>query len=203
MKKVTKGNPGYIRYEQKKRTLITILLFRISLLVFFTGLIQTGTRKNLFTLVAILGVLPAAKAAVNMIMVLLQKPADPDLVEETKKRAAGLVTSFEMTVTAYEGSMPIDALVVCGNQVACFSSRGKKEKTGFMEKHMADILKGNGYLSVNVKIFQDRKHFLERVDQLAKAPDKYREGISFTPDERYPDLSREELIKHVLLAISV
>lgn len=203
MKKVVKGNPGYTKYEQKKRTILTIVMFGISLLLFFTGLIQTGTRKNWFTLIAILGVLPAAKCAVNMIMIWTQKPADQKLIELTKEKAGDLPTSFEMTITAYEGRMPLDAMVVCGNQVVCFSSRGKREQFGFMEKHMAAILKGNGYSPAKVKIFQDQKHFLERVEQLAKDPERYREGITFTPDERYPDLSREELIKHVLLAISI
>lgn len=27
------------------------------------------------------------------------------------------------------------------------------------------------------------------------------EGIKFRPDEKYPDLSRDELIKHTILAI--
>lgn len=203
MKKVVKGNQGYTKYEQKKRTILTIVMFGISLLLFFTGLIQTGTRKNWFTLIAILGVLPAAKCAVNMIMIWTQKPTDQKLIELTKEKAGDLPTSFEMTITAYEGRMPLDAMVVCGNQVVCFSSRGKREQFGFMEKHMAAILKGNGYSPAKVKIFQDQKHFLERVEQLAKDPERYREGITFTPDERYPDLSREELIKHVLLAISI
>lgn len=198
-----KGTPGYTRYEQKKRTIITSIMFVIPLIIFFTGLLQTGTRKNLFTLVAILGVLPAAKSAVNMIMIWTQKSVDQALVDAVQKKAGDLVTSYEMTVTAYEGRMPLDAMVVCGNQVVCYSSRGKREQFGFMEKHMATILKGNGYSPAKVKIFQEQKHFLERVEQLAKEPQRYRDGISFTPDERYPDLSREELIKHVLLAISI
>lgn len=203
MKKVVKGTPGYIKYEQKKRLIITLIMFGISLLIFFTGLIQTGTRKNWFTLIAILGVLPAAKCAVNMIMIWMQKPADQKLVELVRSKAGNLVTSYEMTITAYEGSMPLDAMVVCGNQVVCYSSRGKREMFAMMEKHMATILKGNGCSPAKVKIFQDQKHFLERVEQLAKDPQRYREGISFTPDSRYPDLSREEIMKHVLLAISI
>lgn len=201
--KIGKGTPGYTKYEQKKRTIVTVIMFVIPLVIFFTGLFQTGTRKNLFTLVAILGVLPAAKCAVNMIMIWTQKPTDTALIEAVGERAGDLVTAYEMTVTAYEGRMPLDAMAVCGNQVVCYSSRGKREQFAFMEKHMATILKGNGYSPAKVKIFQDQKHFLERVEQLAKDPQRYREGISFTPDERYPDLSREELIKHVLLAISI
>ena len=52
MKKAEKGNYGYIKYEKAKRTLITAVMFAIPLIIFFTGLGQTGTRKNLFTLVA-------------------------------------------------------------------------------------------------------------------------------------------------------
>ncbi len=202
MKKVKKGNAGYVSYEKKKRTIVTIVMFAIPLMIFFTGLIQTGTRLNLFTLVAVLGMLPAARSAVGWIMILLQKPARPEAVSGTEERAGNLVRGYELMVTAYEGRLPLDTLVVCGNQVVCYSS-AEKGKFDLMEQHMAKILSSNGYHSVKVKIFRDLKHYLERVDQLAKDPEKYREGISFTPDERYPDLSREELIKHVIMAISV
>ena len=55
MKKVKKGNYGYIRYERKKRLLVTLVMFAIPLVIYVTGYIQTKTRLNLFTFVAILG----------------------------------------------------------------------------------------------------------------------------------------------------
>lgn len=58
--KAQKGEFGYIRAQKKKRTLITALLFLIPLVIFFTGLQQTGTRLNMFTFVAIMGCLPAS-----------------------------------------------------------------------------------------------------------------------------------------------
>lgn len=202
MKKVKKGSAGYVSYEKKKRTIITAVMFAIPLVIFFTGLIQTGTRLNLFTLVAVLGMLPAARSAVGWIMILLQKSASPQAVSGTEERAGELVRGYELMVTAYEGRLPLDALVVCGNQVVCYSSASKGD-FGLMERHMEKILSSNGYHSVKVKVFRELKPYLERVEQLAKNPEKYREGIAFTPDERYPDLSREELIKHVIMAISV
>lgn len=202
MKKTAKGDTGYVSYEKKKRALITLVMFAIPLTIYFSGWAYAGTRKNIMTLVAILGVLPAAKCAVNFIMIMLQKPVDSELVKRTQEKAQGLVQSYEMMVTAYEGRMPIDAMVVCGNQVVCYSS-AQKGDFAFMEKHMAKILSSNGCYSVKVKIFREERAFLERVGQMAKDPEKYREGIKFTPNETYPDLSREEVIKHVLLAISV
>ena len=56
-----KGDYGYYAYEKKKRIGIVCLLFGICLGIYITGLIMTHTNKNMFSLVAILGVLPAAK----------------------------------------------------------------------------------------------------------------------------------------------
>lgn len=65
--KIQKGDFGYINAQKKKRTLITAVLFLIPLVIFFTGLHETGTRLNLFTFVAIMGCLPASRSAVGMI----------------------------------------------------------------------------------------------------------------------------------------
>ena len=62
MKKVKKGNYGYIRYQRKKRLLVTLVMFAIPLVIYVTGYIQTKTRLNLFTFVAILGCLPASRS---------------------------------------------------------------------------------------------------------------------------------------------
>ena len=203
VKKVQKGRPGYYRYERVKRALVTLLMFAIPIGIFITGVITTGTRKNLLTIVAVLGVIPAARFAVSWIMVLLAKDAQEDAVLETEKTAGGLVTACELTVTAYEGRMPLDVLVICGSETVCYAPEGKRDKIPFMEKHIEKILASNGYRQVHVKIFPEMRPYLERIRDLASHPEKYREGISFKPDSRYPDLSREEMILHTIMAISI
>ena len=64
------------------------------------------------------------------------------------------------------------------------------------------ILQGNGYKS-NVKIFRELKGFYKRLDEVYPHHVEMEEAVPFEPDERYPDLSRNELVKHILLAISV
>ena len=171
MKRAAKGSSGYIRYEKVKRGLIALLMFAIPLVIFFTGLITTGTRKNLLTVVAILGILPAARFAVSWIMIMLQKPAPDEVVDATQKAAPDLVKAYELTVTAYEGRMPLDAVAVRSGSVICLSLNGKKEQFAFMEKHMETILAQNGYRNVKVKIFADEKSFLERVKSMQHAED--------------------------------
>ncbi len=177
-------------------------LFGLCLLIFFTGVIMTGTRKNLFTLVAILGVLPAAKWAVQMIMVLLQKPVDPKVMEMTEEIAGDLTHGYELCVTAYEGRLSLDAVVVCGNSIAAYSS-AEKGKFDFMETHVRKIIHGNGLGNPTFKIFRKIEHYQERIKQLASDPEKYREGLRYTPDEQHEGETRDEAVLRIIKDISI
>ena len=69
-----------------------------------------------------------------------------------------------------------------------------------MAKEAQKIVRKNGY-KVNIKIVRDLRPYLERLDSMNEHRESLEEGIRFTPDEKYPDLSRNELIRHTLLAI--
>ena len=77
MKKVKKGTYGYIKYQKIRTFLITFILFLIPMVIYVTGYIQTKTKLNLFTFVAILGCLPACKSLVGLIMIMMQKSISP------------------------------------------------------------------------------------------------------------------------------
>lgn len=49
--------------------------------------------------------------------------------------------------------------------------------------------------------YPDWDPFLERLDSMNAHKESLEEGIKFRPDEKYPELSRNELIKHTILAI--
>ena len=197
-----KGDYGYYAYEKKRRVAVVAFLFGLCLLIFFTGFFMTGTRTNLFTLIAILGVLPAAKWAVQMIMILLQKPIDPKIVEMTEEIAGELTHGYELCVTAYEGRLSLDAVVVCGNNIAAYSS-AEKGKFEFMETHVRKILHGNGLGNPTFKIFRKLEQYQERIRQLAENPQKYREGLRYTPDEQHAGETRDEAVLRVIKNISL
>lgn len=199
--KVQKGDFGYISAQKKKRTLITAVLFLIPLVIFFTGLHETGTRLNMFTFVAIMGCLPASRAAVGMVMMLMQKSMSPELHRQVEERAGNLVRAYELTISAYEKNTSIDSLIVCGYHVTAYTSNPKAD-TAFAENHIKEILKGNGFRA-DVKIFKDLKPYLERVSALAKQQEEMEKDIPYTPNDACPDLSRSELVKHTILAISL
>ena len=164
MAKIQKGDFGYIKSQRKKRVAITILMFAIPIVIFLTGLYITHTRKNMFTLVAILGCLPASKFAVNMIMIWLQKPISQQQHDEIAAHVRDMTVIYEATVSAYEKNTPFVSIVISGLNIIGFTQSPKADPA-FAEKHIKKILQGNGFKS-NVKVFTDQKQFLRRVDEL-------------------------------------
>ena len=193
MKKVQKGTPGYLDHKKKVEIIRTVIYFGIVAAVFFLGYSQTGTRLNLLTVVAILGCLPASRSAVGMIMMLMQKPAGPQISEKTKKAAGKGIALFELCFTSYEKNILVDAVVINGSQVIGVTGNPKAD-TAFLEKHIREILKQNGY-SRSVKIFRDQKPFLERAAALDRSASE--------TDKKYLQEQENVYVKAVILQIAL
>ena len=200
-KKIKKGDFGYIHHEKIRRFLMTVLLFAIPLAAFTGAYLITGTNKNIITVNAMVGCLPACKSLVEFIVMFMQKSMDANSYSQIKKHAKDLVMSYEMYLTTYEKSTFVESFAICGNKVVGYSSRIEGSPQ-FVEQHVKKILKQNGY-KVDVKVLTDLKPYLERLDYLNAHKEELVKDIVFQPDERYPDLSREEMIKHIILAVSL
>ena len=99
--------------------------------------------------------------------------------------------------TTNEKSYGVDAAIVEGRDVICYTT--DKYNVTELQKHLLKMLDANGYKQ-NVKVYTDLKKFLDRVGDLER---REKEVIPFKPHATYADLSRDELIKHLLLALSV
>lgn len=197
--RVSKGNFGYFRSEKRRRLIITAILFAVPLFIFFTSWFYFKTRMTVWTVVTVVGCLPACKSMVNLIMILKCRPMDAGLYQKIHEHQGSLDMAYELYMTFYEKSAYIDAAAVCGNTVVAYSSDPKIDAS-FMETNSQKIIRKNGY-KVTVKIFTDLRPFLERLDSMNDHRESLEEGIKFTPDEKYPDLSRTELIRQTILAL--
>lgn len=198
-KKVKKGEFGYFKAEKKRQLTITAILFAVPLLIFFSAWAYHGKRETIWTVVAVVGCLPACKSMVNLIMILKCHSMDQPLYEKIRAHSGELVMAYEMYMTFYEKSAYIDAFAICGNQVVGFSSDPKIDGD-YMAQEAQKLVRKNGY-KVTIKILKDLRPYLERLDSMNEHRESLEDGIIFVPDERYPDLSRSDLIKHTLLAL--
>ena len=202
--KVRKGTYGYVRYEKKRRLLVTIGMFVMPLAILIAGLIIcNGDKNNIFTVIAVVGCMPGCKSMVGLIMMMMQKSAKKETVEEIQGHAGNLLMLYEMFFTKEQDSLMVDAVAVCGYEVVGYTTHAKSRKQiEDCEKHIGKLLRANGYKN-HVKIFDQMKPYLERLDSLNRNYQELESDANekFVPDERYPDLSRDELVKHNLLAI--
>ena len=206
MRRVRKGEYGYIRSQKVRRFLITLAFLALPLAIFTVGMIlNRGDRMSIYTVIAVVGSLPACKSIVSLIMRWMRHPMKEEDYREISQRAGKLQMVYELYVTSYERSIMLFASAICGEEVACYAA-GVQDKKDIpaMETHIQKLLRANGYKS-HVKIFTDRKHYLERLDSLNAHYGELEKSANerFQPDERYPDLSRDEMVKHNLMALAL
>ena len=185
MERVKKGGYGYFSWEKKRRAAVAFALFLLPAGLFLIGYLQTGTRKNLFTLVAILGCLPACKSFVGFVMVLPRKSMERKVYERIQAHAGHLTMAYDLYVTTYEKNLQVDAAAVGGNTVVGYCSR-RQEHREFIQNYLQDTLRRQGY-PVTVRLLEELPPFLKKLDCMNGAPTD----------------TREDEIRRILLAITI
>ncbi|MCU6743387.1 MULTISPECIES: hypothetical protein [Suilimivivens] len=168
MKKAVKGTYGYIKTKRTFVLLRTILYFVISLALLFAGIISTGSRKNLLTVVAVLGCLPAAKSLVNYVMFCRAKGCSEAVKEQAEAVTGDLVGMFDMYFTSYKKNFAISHMVVDGKTI-CGLTEDDKCNLQACETHLADMLKQGGFKDMTIKIFRDTGKYCDRLVSLNKS----------------------------------
>ena len=190
--KVAKGDAGYIRARKRIILLKTILEFGIVIALLILGIVETGTRQNLLTVVAVLGCLPASKALVEFVMVMPHRSIAEEMAAELDLNAELLTRAYDMVFTSEKIIMPVEAIVISGNTICGYSSNSKVDMN-FIAKHLKQYLHANQFDKVSVKIFDNYTAFATRA-----------EGMNNIAAIEKNDTKRhEEGIRHILLNISL
>ena len=196
-----KGEFGYLKKERKRRIIIAAIMLGVPLFIFITMWIYLGTRNSIWTIIALVGSLPGCKAVVDVVMTMMARPMDPDLYKKIHGQQGNLVMAYEMYMTFYEKKAVIDAIAVCGNTVVGYTSDSSAD-TEYMAAEAQKLIRKNGY-KVDVKFLKELRPFLERLDSMNAHKESLEEGLRFTPDPRYPDYTRDDMIKHVILNLCI
>ena len=190
--KLVKGDAGYIRTRKRRILLKTILEFGIVAALLILGIIETGSRQNLLTVVAVLGCLPASKALVELIMMFPHRSITKEKAAEIERNASLLTRVYDMVFTSEKTIMPVEAIVISGNTICGYSSN-KKVDMNFLTKHLKQYLYANKFDKVSVKIFHDYTAFVTRAKDMN----------NIAAVERDDTKRHEEGIRQILLNISL
>ncbi|MBR1670015.1 MAG: hypothetical protein IJ695_04885 [Butyrivibrio sp.] len=165
MKKVLKGEFGYINYRKKTGILRTAVLLAVLVLVFVLGLVIFGSSRNYLSILAALLSLPTGWSGVNMIMFLRAKPCSDADHEVILQHAGSLLIHYDHLITSYDRNFCVSASTVLDKNIICYLSDDDSDPSD-LEKHIKKMMAQNGYSSYSVKVFDDLKKFCERLTQL-------------------------------------
>ena len=164
MKKVKKGQVGYLAYKLKAQILRTIIYFALCILIFGLGYWQTGSKENLLTVVAVVGILPSSKALVDVIVRIPYHTIKPEIAEEIAQKSNYLTVIYDLIITSTEKIMPVSCIVISGNKIFGYTDN-KKVDVNLVASDIKKMLASHDY-DVSVKILNEYKPFLSRVEGL-------------------------------------
>ena len=173
-----KGTRNYLRVQGRYEIARTVLYFTISLVLFVAGIIATGNRMNLLTIVAVLGCLPACKSAVDAFMFLRYKGCSEEFADRIDAHMDGLNGLYDRIFTSYDKNFQVAHIAAKGNTLCGFTQDAAFDEQHFRE-HIINLLKKDGHKDVSVKIYNDIQKYTDRLDQLKTldAEDKNTVGI--------------------------
>lgn len=163
--KPVKGEFGYLQRQKKLEIIKTIIFFGLSLGLMLMGYLSTGTKANLLTVVAVLGLLPSCKSLVSVIMYLRIPAYDETIWQSIEEKKQSVTVLYNMYLTSYKNIFPINAFAIRGNLIIGYTAFEKCEAE-LCQTHIQDLGKMNGLTNLTVKIFKDQKKFEERLLQI-------------------------------------
>jgi hypothetical protein len=165
--RIVKGERGYILYERKLSIIRTVISLAVVAVLFFTGLIISGTNKNIFSIVAAVGCLPTGWSAVNMIMYLRAGTLSDAAYAEIQKHTGELNVLYELYMTSQKSNFNLSAVTVLEKNIIGYSEDEELDVHD-CEEHIRLQISQSGYHDHTIKIFKKLPEFTGRLDELEK-----------------------------------
>lgn len=169
---------GYGKKHFISVLVLTIILLALSFGIYFLGVHITGDNKNLLTLVAVLGMLPAGKEIVNLIMCFrAKKYSCPDNIYNNIVSVSNdkVYIRYDLYVTSYDNIFPLYALTCYENSLIGLSAK-EGFKSDKFDEHINTLLSQNGLKVSNIKIFDKESKFIERIQSFSETGNDHNEN---------------------------
>ncbi|MBO4846088.1 MAG: hypothetical protein J5525_07250 [Lachnospiraceae bacterium] len=164
-KKYQKGDHKYASYSMKNSWIITVFLYALSASIYIAGYVTTGSNKNLLTIVAVLGVLPASKALINAIMKSRVKTVSADIYEKIEDVKGDLKGFYSLYLTSYETNFYLAHSVITSDSLICYTDDKDFDQKKF-DEHIKKHMKLEGIDNMLIKVFDSLDSYTTRLKQL-------------------------------------
>lgn len=197
MNRIIKGDFGYLEKQMHWELIKTLIFFVSAFGVLLIGILIAGTKNNLLTIVAVLGLLPAAKELITCIMFNKAKkyccpqslydavqeivaPGGNDIKDHAQEKtdvgAEGLlIVVYDLYMTSQEKDYPILSMC-CHNKTLIGIADWEKFDYKKAEEHIRIMLKQNGHKNIAIKIFSEQEKYISRMKELKEQKAENREA---------------------------
>ncbi len=161
--KVSKGEHGYIRMRKKAQLIKTIAMFSIAAAIFIIGLaLNDWNKSNIFTIIAVLVVLPAAKKMVSFIVLApyhsVEDATYERLIANTKEQD---VVFSDIVFTSEQKVLNLAILVLAGNKAIGLIGK-KNENRTYIENYLNKGFESHCF-ALKAKIYEDEASFVHQL----------------------------------------
>ena len=161
-----RGTFGYICKQRKFEIIKTVILFAMAFGIFFIGLATLHTKKSLWSVFAVLALLPACKSLVGVIMFARFSSLKADEYERYRSAAGNITALYENVITTKERSFFVPAICIKDGNVVAYRSNDKNDNR-LLAGHIESVLAAAGH-KATFFIFDNEKAFLERLMQMSQ-----------------------------------
>lgn len=163
-----KGEYGYMRSQKLIRTLRAAAFFCVIFLLLIIGMrLNHGSRKNIYTVLAMVTAIPFGMAFVSAVMVWMRRDLSRDFYLEAKEIADKMPVYYELFLTTRSHTIYLDATAVADDYVLSYSAdAANKNLLQKMENHLVRTLRAQGFSGVEVQILSDEKAFLKKLSEM-------------------------------------
>lgn len=174
--KVEKGKQGYISSRKKIDFAWLLVFIALGIGIFLVGYFISKTRANIFTVLAVLMVLPGAKRMVALFVMLPRKSVEKERYERVKNAVGEGTLYTDYVFTSTEKIMHLDFLLVKnGNVLGVIAP--SKQNVDYLKKYLTDSVHKISE-HYHVKLFDDDEAFLKQVQRLSQVEaDEGREKV--------------------------
>lgn len=182
MKRVERCEYGRVNAEKRKNIIGALSMVAIGVAIFILGLCLNKFEKaNIFTVVAVLFVLPMARYLTTVIVLLPYKTPEKGLYEQVKCAVPqGSILFSDYIFTSRERAMGMSFFVLTGNELIGLAS-SEKEKTEKMTEYLTAELKRRA-IPGKVIVHKEKEKFLnalKRIDKATRTEAEMQELIEF------------------------
>lgn len=163
-KRAKKAEFGYIDSRKKRAIIWSVGILVIAVAIFLTGLfLNKMSKANIFTVFAILCVLPWAKHVVALVVIFPYHSVAKDRFDTVKKRVPSDCQLYtDMVITSSDKVMQLDFVVIGYGQVVALIGK-KGQDVAYIRRYLTEGV-GNWGDDYRVKIIESEKIFLGEVE---------------------------------------